>query len=108
MADFSVLSGQIADAVAQSNEPAAAQSSSQSLAVVQQAMAQAVSLSMQNAVAAQQQMNVLSQAITTQAINRLMNANPATTGATQSVDATSDPFDQLLTMLNTMASGSKQ
>ncbi|MBV7335492.1 hypothetical protein KFU94_46075 [Chloroflexi bacterium TSY] len=39
MADFSVLSGQIADAVAQSNEPAAAQSSSQSLAVVQQAMA---------------------------------------------------------------------
>ncbi|MBV7335491.1 RebB family R body protein [Chloroflexi bacterium TSY] len=30
---------------------------------------------MQNAVAAQQQMNVLSQAITTQAINRLMNAN---------------------------------
>lgn len=72
MADPTLVNGQITDAVTQSNVKVLADAPAQALAMVYQTMGQAVGLGMQNATAAQQQMNTIAQAVTTQCANSAM------------------------------------
>lgn len=72
MADPTAVNGQITDAVTQSNVKVLADAPAQALAMVYQTMGQAVGLAMQNATAAQQQMNTIGQAVTTQCANLIM------------------------------------
>ena len=73
MADPTSVNGKATDAATQANAQILGVSSAQSMAMVYQTMAQSVALSMQNAVAAQQQMQTLSQAITSQAVQSIMS-----------------------------------
>lgn len=79
MADPTLVNGQITDAVTQSNVKILGEAPGQALATVYQVMAHSVGLGMQNAVAAQQQMNTLSSAVTTQGVNLLFSMDPAST-----------------------------
>lgn len=65
----STVNSQITDAVTQSNVKVLGDAPAMAMGTVYQTMAQAVGLSMQNAVSAQQQMNVIAQAATTQGVN---------------------------------------
>jgi fumarate hydratase class II len=60
---------QITDAVTQANVKVVGDAPAMALGTVYQVMAHAVGLGMQNAVNAQQQMNVIAQAATTQGVN---------------------------------------
>jgi hypothetical protein len=79
MADPTLVNGQITDAVTQSNVKILGEAPGQALATVYQVMAHSVGLGMQNAVVAQQQMNTLSSAVTTQGVNLLFSMDPAST-----------------------------
>lgn len=65
----STVNSQITDAVTQSNVKVLGEAPAVAMGTIYQTMAQAVGLGMQNAVSAQQQMNVLAQAATTQGVN---------------------------------------
>jgi len=69
--DTTAVNSQITDAVTQSGVGVLADAPSQALASVYQVTAQAVGLSMQNAVANQQNMNTIDTSVTTQATNLL-------------------------------------
>ena len=69
MADPNTVSPQITDAVTQSNVKVLGEAPAMAMGTVYQAMAQAVGLSMQNAVSAQQQMNTIAAATTAQGVN---------------------------------------
>ncbi|HET9226003.1 MAG TPA: RebB family R body protein [Thermoanaerobaculia bacterium] len=65
----STVNSQITDAVTQSNVKVLGEVPAMAMGTIYQTMAQSVGLSMQNAVSAQQQMNVIAQAATTQGVN---------------------------------------
>lgn len=65
----STVNSQITDAVTQSNVKVLGEAPAMAMGTIYQTMAQSVGLSMQNAVSAQQQMNVIAQAATTQGVN---------------------------------------
>lgn len=69
MDDPTTVSSQITDAVTQSNVKVLGEAPAMAMGTVYQAMAQAVGLSMQNAVNAQQQMNTIAAATTVQGVN---------------------------------------
>ena len=71
MADPTLVNGQITDAVTQANVKVLGDAPAQAIATVYQVMAQAVGLSMQNAVANQQNMNTIDTGVTTQGVNLL-------------------------------------
>lgn len=71
MADPTLVNGQITDAVTQANVKVLGDAPAMALGSVFQAMAQAIGLSMQNAVANQQNMNTLSVAVLTKCISQL-------------------------------------
>lgn len=71
MADPTLVNGQITDAVTQSNVKVLGEAPALALGTVYQSLAQATGLAMQNAVSAQQQMNVIAQAVTAQAVSLL-------------------------------------
>lgn len=71
MAD--TVNGQITDAVTQTNVKVLAESPAQALAMIYQAAAHSLSLSMQNAGASQQQMQSLSTAIVATSSNNILN-----------------------------------
>lgn len=62
---------QITDAITQANVKNLCDASGFAMAAVYQTLAQATGLSMQNSVTAQQQMNTLNNAVTTQGVNSL-------------------------------------
>lgn len=64
---------QITDAVTQSNVKVVAEAPAIAMGSVYQALAHSISLSMENAVNQQQQSNVLSQAVTTQCVQTILN-----------------------------------
>lgn len=65
----STVNSQITDAVTQSNVKVLGEAPAMAMGTIYQTMAQSIGLSMQNAVSAQQQMNVIAQAATTQGVN---------------------------------------
>ena len=67
--DSTTVNSQITDAVTQANVKVLGEAPAMAMGTVYQTMAQAVGLSMQNAVSAQQQMNTIAQAATTQGVN---------------------------------------
>ena len=106
MADPTLVNGQITDAVTQANVKVLADSPAEALAMVYQTMAQAVGLGMQNATAAQQQMNTVKQAVTTQCANLIMAMDTAATGrATLQMMTGNDLATQLAQLLTSIASG---
>ena len=90
-------SGQITDAVTQTQQLVVQLAPAQATAVTQQVMAHTTAMAMQNAVAAQQQMNTISQAMTTQAVNMLLGMDvSAQDGATYMDKQLSIPICGLL------------
>jgi hypothetical protein len=71
MAEPTLVNGQITDAVTQTNVKVLAEAPAMAMATVYQTMAQAIGLSMQNAVANQQNMNTLSVAVLTKCVSQL-------------------------------------
>lgn len=69
--DVASVNRQITDAVTQINTTVLAAASAQAIGTIYQVLAQAAGLSMQNAVARQQQMNTINSAVTTQGVNLL-------------------------------------
>ncbi|ACI99390.1 MULTISPECIES: RebB family R body protein [Rhodospirillales] len=80
MADPTLVNGQITDAVTQANVKVLGDAPAQAIASVYQVMAQTVGLSMQNAVANQQNMSTIDTAVTTQGVN-LLYSLPVAAGA---------------------------
>lgn len=70
---------QITDAVTQSNVKVVAEAPAMAMGSVYQTLAHAIGLSMENAVVQQQQANVLSQAVTTQCVQTILNTKDAGT-----------------------------
>lgn len=69
--DPTLVNGQITDAVTQANVTVLGNATAQATANLYQVMAHSVGLSMQNAVANQQNMNSISNAVTAQGVNNL-------------------------------------
>jgi Killing trait len=80
MAGSTAVNDQITDAVTQSNVTVLAGAPAQAMASIYQVMAQAVGLSMQNAVTRQQNMNTIDTSVTTQGVN-LIYSIPVAAGA---------------------------
>jgi hypothetical protein len=98
MADVTAVNGQITDTVSQTNLVVLGESPAMALGSLFQVSAQAFSLMMQNAAAAQQQLNITAQAVTTQGVALLYS-----TGAASSAKlAQSDAPDNLLSLLTAL------
>jgi hypothetical protein len=106
MADPTLVNGQITDAVTQANVKVLADAPAQALAMVYQTLGQTVGLGMQNATAAQQQMNTINQAVTTQCANLIMTMDTsATARASLQLLTGNDLATQLAQLLASLASG---
>ncbi len=77
MASDTPVNSQITDAVTQSNLTVLGNAPAQSMATAYQVLAQSVGVSMQNAVANQQNMNTIDSAIVSQGISLLFNLDAA-------------------------------
>lgn len=107
MADPTLVNGQITDSVTQSNVKILGDAPGQALATVYQVMAHSIGLSMQNAVAQQQQMNTLNTAVTTQGVNLLYSMDTAADAeATQTIFQSTLP--QLLANLQATLAAIKE
>lgn len=93
MADPSLVNGQITDAVTQANVKVLGDAPAMALGTVYQVLAQATGLSMQNAVNAQQQMNVVNQAVTTQGVALLYSLDSEVVGIEHDLDDFDDEED---------------
>ena len=71
MADPTLVNGQITDAVTQANVKVLGDAPAMAMGTVFQTMAQPIGLSMQNAVANQQNMNTLAVAVLTKCVSQL-------------------------------------
>lgn len=71
MADPTLVNGQITDAVTQANVKVLGDAPAMAMGTVYQTMAQSIGLSMQNAVANQQNMNTLALAVLTRSVSQL-------------------------------------
>jgi hypothetical protein len=79
MAFPTAVNSQITDAVTQSNVQVVAAAPAQALGALYQAVAHAVALAVQNAVAHQQNANQLAMAVTTKCVNTLLSTPNAGT-----------------------------
>lgn len=98
---MSSVNSQITDAVTQTNTMVLAAASAQAIGTIYQVLAQATGLSMQNAVARQQQMNTINSAVTTQAVNSLY-ALGTSTAARATTEYDTAAFAALLLELRTL------
>lgn len=106
MANPTLVNGQITDAVTQANVKVLADAPAQALAMVYQTLGHTVGLGMQNAASAQQQMNTISQTVTTQGAALLMSMDTAASArATEMVFSGNDVANQLLSLLASVAGG---
>jgi hypothetical protein len=80
MADPTLVNGQITDSVTQANVKVLGDAPAQAIGTLYQMMAQSVGLSMQNAVANQQNMTTIDTGVTTQGVN-LLYSLPVAAGA---------------------------
>ena len=96
----------LTDAVTQANVKVLAEAPAQALATVYQTMAQVVGLGMQNATAAQQQMNTVAQAVATQGANSVLTLDTtATARASLQLSSGNDLAMQLAQLLASLVSG---
>ena len=93
------VSTQITDAVTQANVKVLGDSPALSLSNLYQTISQSLSLSVQNAVMAQQQSNIVHQAATTQGVSLLYSVDTAAIGAASSKESRSDTADSLANIL---------
>ena len=100
MAEPKNVNGAITDAVTQANVKVLADSPAMSLSNLYQTVSQSLSLSVQNAVALQQQSNIVHQATTTQGVNLLYTVGTAAVGMAASETLESDTSDNLVNMLS--------
>ncbi|ETW95684.1 MAG: hypothetical protein ETSY1_29585 [Candidatus Entotheonella factor] len=106
MADPTALNGLITDAVTQANVKVMAEAPAQALANVYQVAGQVNGMDMQNAVSAQQQMNSIAQAVTTQGANAVLTVDTAAIGrATLELMTGNSVAVQLAQLLASVASG---
>ncbi len=96
------VNGQITDAVTQSNLTVVGQAPAMALSNLLQVSAQAFGLMMQNAAAAQQQLNISAQAATTQGVVVLYSVAAAASAKI----ASSDVPDNMLSLLTALRAGS--
>jgi hypothetical protein len=77
MTETTPVNGQITDAVTQANVKVLGDAPAQALGTLYQVMAQSMGLSMQNAVANQQNMSTIDTAVTTQGVNLIYSMDVA-------------------------------
>ncbi|WP_150526108.1 RebB family R body protein [Roseibium sediminis] len=110
MPDPSTVSPMITDAVTQSNVKVVAESPAMAISTLYQSMAHSNGILFENAVAAQQQQNTLSQAAANQGVMQIYSMDTmAGAGATEKVGQTgvADNLTGLLTVLNAFNSGGR-
>lgn len=78
MAD--IVNPQITDAVTQSNVKVMAEAPAMAMGTLYQTMAHSLGILMENAVTAQQNMNIIGQATTTQGVTQIYSVDTASTG----------------------------
>ena len=96
---------QIVDVLSIENAKNVAGASSVAMAGLYQVAGQALGLAMQNAVANQQQMDAVNRIATTQAMNLLMNLDPAEALATVKANTGNDVASQMQALLAALNSG---
>ncbi|HYI72152.1 MAG TPA: RebB family R body protein [Skermanella sp.] len=90
MTETTPVNGQITDAVTQANVKVLGDAPAQALGTLYQVMAQSMGLSMQNAVAKQQNMSTINTAVTTQGVNLIYTMDVASDAVgTQAIFGTS-------------------
>ncbi|NEO98219.1 MAG: hypothetical protein F6K58_05900 [Symploca sp. SIO2E9] len=99
MSSTTNVNTQVTDAVTQANVKVLGDSPALSLSNLYQTISQSLSLSVQNAVTAQQQSNLIHQATTTQGISLLYSVNTAAIGAATSETLKSDDTENLVAVL---------
>ena len=99
MADPTLLNGQITDAVTQANLKVLGEAPAEALGTLYQTIAQAVGLSVQNAVSSQHQMTTLGIASTAQGINLLYSMDPVAAAVSAMELAEGNALAQTLTEL---------
>ena len=77
MADPTLVNGQITDAITQTSVQVLGNAPAQAMANVYQVMSHTTGLAMENAVAAQQQLHTLNNAVTTQGVNSISTMSTA-------------------------------
>lgn len=108
MAFPTAVNDQITDAVTQSNVKVIGEAPAFAMGSIYQSMAHSTGILFENAVAAQQQQNMLAQAAATQGVMQIYSLDTtAAAGATEKVAQTgvSDNLTSLLTVLNAFKSG---
>ncbi|NEO33559.1 MAG: RebB like protein [Symploca sp. SIO3C6] len=93
------VSKQVTDAVTQANVKVLGDSPALSLSNLYQTISQSLSLSVQNAVMAQQQSNLVHQATTTQGVSLIYSVDTAAIGAATSQTLKSDDTENLVAIL---------
>ena len=102
MADPTLLNGQITDAITQTNVKVLGDAPAQAMGTLYQVAGQVTGLSMENATAAQQQLNTLNNAVTTQGVNSISTMVPAVIArATQEI-LTGNAIAELVANLKTV------
>lgn len=96
---------QITDAVTQANVKNLADAPAEAMAMLYQASAHSLALSLQNAVQNQQNMAAIHQAATTQAVNLLLNMDPTQAIALVKANSGNDVASQMQALLATLNSG---
>ena len=102
MANDTPVNSQITDAVTQSNLTVLGTAPAQSMATVYQMLAQSVGVSMQNAVANQQNMNTIDSAIVSQGISLLFNLDAAADASSVSNIINENSNAEILMTLQTL------
>lgn len=102
MADQTEVNSQIIDAVTQVNETVGGSSEALARAMADQVMAQAIGMAMQNAVAQQQQLYILRNAVTTAAARAILDSSPEEALRFASEALNSDDIAQTLERLSAL------
>jgi Killing trait len=107
MAKDTPVNSQITDAVTQSNLTVLGNAPAQSMATAYQLLAQSVGVSMQNAVANQQNMNTIDSAIVSQGISLLFNLDAAADASSFKKVILDDSNSEILSTLQSIVSDLK-
>lgn len=110
MADPTIVSPMVTDAVTQSNVKVVAEAPAMAMATMYQTMAHSTGILFENAVAAQQQQNILAQAAVNQGVMQIYSLDTtAAAGASEKVAQTgvSDNLTSLLTVLQALGTGGR-
>ncbi|ARJ67660.1 RebB like protein [Magnetospirillum sp. ME-1] len=102
MTDSSTVNPQITDAVTQTNVKVLGEAPAMAMASIYQSMAHSTGLMYQNAVAAQNNQNILAQAATTQGVAQLLSIGAASDAAAVKALGQSDVPDTMLALLTAL------